>query len=122
MKNKFGAVKADLQNTTRADKAIEISNQNREEIESLKFRLAKQDRKVHVLATEIAANILPNTTSEIAAYFIERAYCITSTTKREEPPYLVAKSILFLMLLSLSKKLANILNLGSLQIFINQLQ
>ena len=45
---KLDAVKVDLQNAIRvvqskANEAIEISKQNRDEIESLNFRLAKQD-------------------------------------------------------------------------------
>ena len=131
MGNKFDAVQADLQNVIRvvenkADVAIEILKQNRDEIESLNFRLAEQDRKLadqnseirrllddiddfknrslrkilvfknipynrnsenswnetkNVLAAEIA-KVLPNTTSEVAVNFIERANRITSTTKR----------------------------------------
>ena len=114
--------------------AIKILKQNRDEIESLNFRLAEQDRKLadqdseirrllddtddlktwnlhktlvfknipynnnnenfwnetkNVLAAEIA-EVLPNTTKEIAVIFIERAHCIASATKREGPPYLVA--------------------------------
>ena len=140
MGNKFDTVQADLQNVIRvvenkADVAIEILKQNRDEIESLNFRLAEQDRKSAdqdseirrllddiddfknrslrktlvfknipynrnsenswnetkiVLAAEIA-KVLPNTTSEVAVNFIERAHRITSTTKRQGPPYLVAK-------------------------------
>ena len=140
MGNKFDAVQADLQNVIRvvenkADVAIEILKQNRDEIESLNFRLAEQDRKLadqnseirrllddiddfknrslrktsvfknipynrnsenswnetkNVMAAEIA-KVLPNTTSEVAVNFIERANRITSTTKRQGPPYLVAK-------------------------------
>ena len=44
----------------------------------------------NVLAAEIA-KVIPNTTSEVAVNFIEKYHLITSTTKREGPPYLVAK-------------------------------
>ena len=44
----------------------------------------------NVLAAEIAT-VLPNTTSEATVNFIARPNRITSTTKREGPPYLVAK-------------------------------
>ena len=119
----------------KVNEAIEISRQNRDELESLNFRLAEQDWKLadqdseirrlldniadlknrslrktlifknipyngnsenswnetkSALAGEIA-KVLPNTTSEVAVNFIERAHRITSTTKREGPPYLVAK-------------------------------
>ena len=119
----------------KADEAIEISKQNRDKLESLNFRLAKQDTKLadqdseirrllddiddlrnqslcktlilknipynsnsenswnetkNVLAAEIT-KVLLNTTSEVAVNFIEGAHHITSTTKREGPPYLVAK-------------------------------
>ena len=140
IENKFDAAQADLQNAIRvvenkADKAIEISKQNKDEIESLNFILAVQDIKLadqdsemrrllddiddlknrslrktlifknlpynsnnknswnetkNVLVAEIV-KVLPNTTSEVAVNFIERAHRITSTTKGEGPPYLVAK-------------------------------
>ena len=44
----------------------------------------------NVLTAEIV-KVLPNTTSEPAANFIERAHRVTLTTKREGPLYLVAK-------------------------------
>ena len=44
----------------------------------------------NALAAEIA-KVLLNTTSDITVNFIERAHCITSTTKRQGPPYLVPK-------------------------------
>ena len=140
IENKFDAAQADLQNAIRVvenktDEAIEISKQNKDEIESLNFILAVQDIKLadqdsemrrllddiddlknrsllktlifknvpynsnnenswnetkNVLVAEIA-KVLPNTTSEVAVNFIERAHRITSTTKGEGPPYLVAK-------------------------------
>ena len=51
LENKFDAVQADLQNAVRvvqnkADEAIEISKQNRDELESVNFRLAEQDREL----------------------------------------------------------------------------
>ena len=51
LENKFDAVQADLQNAIRvvenkADEAIEISKQNRDELESVNFRLAEQDREL----------------------------------------------------------------------------
>ena len=58
MGNKFDTVQADLQNVIRvvenkADVAIEILKQNRDEIESLNFRLAEQDRKLADQDSEI---------------------------------------------------------------------
>ena len=51
LENEFDAVQADLQNAIRvvenkADEAIEISKQNRDELESVNFRLAEQDREL----------------------------------------------------------------------------
>ena len=55
---KLDAVKADLQNAIRVvqsktNEAIEISKQNRDEIESLNIRLAKQDWKLADQDSEI---------------------------------------------------------------------
>ena len=54
MENKFDAVQADLENALRVvenkvDETIEILKQNREEIESLNFRLADQDSEIRRL-------------------------------------------------------------------------
>ena len=58
IENKFDAVQAELQKAIKKveDKpaeAIEISKQNRDELESLSFRLAEQDRKLADQDSEI---------------------------------------------------------------------
>ena len=58
IENKVDPVQADLQIAIRvvenkADEAIKISKQNRENLESLNFRLAEQDRKLADQVSEI---------------------------------------------------------------------
>ena len=58
IENKFDAVQTNLQNAIRvienkADEAIKISKQNRDELKSLNFRLAEQDRKLAAQDSEI---------------------------------------------------------------------
>ena len=58
VQNKFDVVQADLQNAIRvvenkADEVTEILKQNRDNIESLNFRLAEQDRKLADQDSEI---------------------------------------------------------------------
>ena len=64
IENKVDPVQADLQIAIRvvenkADEAIKISKQNRENLESLNFRLAEQDRKLADQVSEIRRLLYP---------------------------------------------------------------
>ena len=64
IENKVDPVQADLQIAIRvvenkADEAIKISKQNRENSESLNFRLAEQDRKLADQVSEIRRLLYP---------------------------------------------------------------
>ena len=64
IENKVDPVQADLQIAIRvvenkADEAIKISKQNRENLESLNFRLAEQDRKSADQVSEIRRLLYP---------------------------------------------------------------
>ena len=64
IENKVDPVHADLQIAIRvvenkADEAIKISKQNRENLESLNFRLAEQDRKLADQVSEIRRLLYP---------------------------------------------------------------
>ena len=64
IENKVDPVQADLQIAIRvvenkADEAIKISKQNRENLESLNFRLAEQDRKLADQVSEIRRPLYP---------------------------------------------------------------
>ena len=64
IENKVDPVQADLQIAIRvvenkADEAIKISKQNRDNLESLNFRLAEQDRKLADQVSEIRRLLYP---------------------------------------------------------------
>ena len=64
IENKVDPVQADLQIAIRvvenkADEAIKISKQNRENLESLNFRVAEQDRKLADQVSEIRRPLYP---------------------------------------------------------------